>query len=653
MFGISSIVANYISVPNSLGPGELLLKYGTQEQREHYLPRLADGKDIPCFALTAPLAGSDATAIPDTGTVCRGSWQGSEITGMRLTFNKRYITLAPVATLVGLAFKLRDPDHLIGEVDDYGITCALIPRDTPGLEIGKRHLPMGEPFLNGPVRGKDIFVPLDYIIGGRDMAGKGWRMLVDCLSAGRAISLPSISTCMAKRCLAATSAYAYIRRQFRLPLARFEGVQKPLARMAGMTYIINAACRHTAQAIDQGAKPAVASAILKYHCTELARRIALDAADIHGGKGIIKGPKNYLAWGYESVPVAITVEGANILTRSLMIFGQGATRCHPYVLREMAIADKEISDNTVAEFDGVLFGHAGFVCQNGARSLVHALTGSYFSALLIDSPAKRYYQQLERFSTAFALITDAAMLTMQSSLKKREMLSARLGDLLSMLYLASMVLKHYENDDCPAEDMPLVDWACQYLLNQYQQAMHGILQNLPNRPVAWLLRLLIFPLGRHFNKPADILESRIVKLVCNNTPTRDRLIAGIYATAAAGNPIGSVNEVFYLALEVEPLQRKVSDAVRSGSIPDLSGIDLVTAAEQAGVVTTEEAARLRLYDEKMMDVINVDEFPYEAFSRTKPAPRRAVKKRVTRKKTPARQRKKKTSAAKANDPGDT
>ena len=651
LFGISSVVGNYISVPNSLGPGELLLKYGTQEQRDHYLPRLANGEEIPCFALTAPLAGSDATAIPDTGTVCRGNWQGSEITGMRLSFNKRYITLAPVATLIGLAFKLRDPDHLIGDVDDYGITCALIPRDTPGLEIGKRHLPMGEPFLNGPVRGQDIFVPLDYIIGGRDMAGKGWRMLVDCLSAGRAISLPSISTCMAKRGLAATSAYARIRRQFRLPLARFEGVQKPLARIAGFTYIINAACRHTAQAIDQGAKPAVASAILKYHCTELARRIALDAADIHGGKGIIKGPKNYLAWGYESVPVAITVEGANILTRSLMIFGQGATRCHPYVLRELAIADKEITDNTIAEFDAVLFSHAGFVCQNGARSLVHALTGAYFTALLIDSPAKRYYQHLERFSTAFALVTDAAMLTMQSSLKKREMLSARLGDLLSTLYLASMVLKHYENDGCPAEDMPVVDWACQHLLNQYQQAMHGVLQNLPNRPVAWLLRLLVFPLGRHFNKPADLLETRIVNLVCNDTPTRDRLIDGIYATVAAGNPLGSVNEVFHMALEVEPLRRKVSEAVKSGSIPDLTGVELVDAAEQSGCITSEEAARLRLYDEKLMDVINVDEFPYEAFSRAKPAARRTVRKRVAKKKTPARRRKKKTSAGKADEPG--
>lgn len=649
LFGISSVVGNFISVPNSLGPGELLLKYGTRQQRDYYLPRLANGEEIPCFALTAPLAGSDATAIPDTGIVCRGEWEGREITGMRLTFDKRYITLAPIATLIGLAFRLKDPDHLIGEEDDYGITCALIPGDTPGLDIGRRHLPMGEPFLNGPVRGKDIFVPLDYIIGGTDMAGKGWRMLVDCLSAGRAISLPSISTCMAKRGLAATSAYAVIRRQFRLPLARFEGIQKPLARIAGFTYIINAACRHTAQAIDQGAKPAVASAILKYHCTEMARRIALDAADIHGGKGIIKGPKNYLAWGYESVPVAITVEGANILTRSLMIFGQGATRCHPFVLKELAIAQKEYSDDLAAEFDSVLFNHAGFFFRNGARSLVHALTGSFFTGLLIDSPAKRYYQHLERFSAAFALVADTAMLTMQSSLKKREMLSARLGDLLSMLYLASMVLKHYEDDGCPAEDMPVVDWACQHLLNRYQQAMHGLLQNFPSLPVAWLLRVLVFPLGRWFNGPADILDARVANLVTHDTPTRNRLIAGIYSTPAAGNPVGTVNEVFQQSLAVEPLQRKLRDAVRSGKLADLAGVELISAAEQAAVVTAGEAKQLCVYHEKMMDVINVDEFPYGAFSRVKPAAARTVKKRAGKKK-PAGKRKKSTSTATADKP---
>jgi len=619
LFGISNVVANFISVPNSLGPAELLLRYGTAQQKDYFLPRLALGEEVPCFALTAPLAGSDATAIPDTGIVCKGDWQGQEIIGMRLTFDKRYITLAPVATLIGLAFKLQDPEHLLGDVTDYGITCALIPRDIPGLEIGRRHLPMGEPFLNGPLRGKDIFVPLDTIIGGSAMAGKGWRMLVDCLSVGRSISLPSIATCMAKRSLAATSAYARIRRQFKQPLSRFEGVQKPLARIAGLTYIITAACRHTAQAIDQGAKPAVASAILKYHCTEMARRIALDAADIHGGKGIMKGPKNYLSWGYEAMPVAITVEGANILTRNLMIFGQGATRCHPYVLREMALAQNPVTDQTLPDFDKLLFGHMGLACQNAARALVHALTGAYFTGLLIDTPTRRYYQHLHRCSAAFALVADTAMLTLRGSLKRREMLSARLGDLLSMLYLASMVLKHYENDGCPAEDLPVVDWACQYLLNRYQEAVYGILQNFPVRPVAWLLRLLIFPLGGWFSKPVDRLETRIVSLITSDTAVRKRLLTGIYATASAHNPLGEVNEVFQYALQIEPLELKLRNAVKSGSLAvDLSGIALIDAAEEAGVVTVAEALQLREYDEKMLNVIQVDEFPYSAFARIPP-----------------------------------
>jgi len=616
LFGVSNVVANFISVPNSLGPAELLLRYGTAEQKSYYLPRLAQGEEIPCFALTGPLAGSDATAIPDTGIICKGLWQGREITGMRLTFNKRYITLAPVATLIGLAFKLKDPDHLLGEIDDYGITCALLPRDTPGLEIGQRHLPMGEPFLNGPIRGRDIFVPLDTIIGGPAMAGKGWRMLVDCLSAGRSISLPSISSCLAKRAVAATSAYSRIRRQFNQPLARFEGVQKPLARIAGLSYIINAACRQTAQAIDQGAKPAVASSILKYHCTELARQIALDAADIHGGKGIMKGPLNYLAYSYEAVPVAITVEGANIMTRNLMIFGQGATRCHPYVLKEMNIARLDESAHSLTDFDSVMFQHVAAVCENAAHALVHALTGSVLAAGVTESPVQRYYQHLTRCSAAFAVVTDAAMLSLQSSLKRREMLSARLGDLLSMLYLASMVLKHYEDDGCPAEDLPVVDWSCQNLLHRYQEAMHGFLQNLPARPLAWLLRLLVFPLGSRFQPPSDRLETRIATLITDDTSLRRRLISGIYITDSTSNPLGHVNEVFLHALAVEPLQLELRAAVKAGRLAaSLSGTALIDAAVANGVVTAAEADQLKEYDAGMLSVIQVDEFPYDGFVR--------------------------------------
>ncbi|MEX2353777.1 MAG: acyl-CoA dehydrogenase, partial [Gammaproteobacteria bacterium] len=614
IFSVGSVVGNYISVPNSLGPGELLVKYGTDEQKQHYLPRLASGEEIPCFALTAPLAGSDATSIPDTGVVCKGNWQGQEITGMRLNINKRYITLAPIASLIGLAFKLKDPDHLIGDVDDYGITCALLPRETEGLEIGRRHLPIGDPFLNGPIRGKDIFVPLDYIIGGKQMAGQGWRMLIECLSTGRAISLPTISNSIAKNTLATTGAYARIRRQFGLPIAEFEGVQKPLARMAGYTYIINAATVQTASAISLGAKPAVPASILKYHCTEMARQIINDGMDIQGGKAIMKGPGNMLSAAYESVPVAITVEGANIMTRSLMIFGQGAIRCHPYVLKEMDIAQRADEEGAVGEFDQVLFEHIGNVYRNGAHAFVGALTRSIFSGSKVSSTTAHYYRQVSRLSAGFAVMADAAMLTMQASLKKREMLSARLGDLLSMLYLTSMVLKQYEDQGTPAELRPVVDWSCRYLLHQYQKSMKEVLQNLPNRPVAWKLKLVLFPLGGHFNMPTDKLEREIAGLVTRNTGVRRQLIDGVYLTPNDNNQAGKLDQALALADEIEPLISKMRQAIKDGQVPDLMGIELINAAESAGILDADEAGKLRTYDEMIMDIINVDDFAYDAFA---------------------------------------
>ena len=616
VLGVGSVVGNFIMVPNSLGPGELLMKYGTEEQKNHYLPRLASGEEIPCFALTAPLAGSDATSIPDTGIVCRGTFEGKDMVGMRLTFDKRYITLAPIATLVGLAFRLKDPEHLIGDVDDYGLTCALIPRDTAGLEIGNRHFPVGDPFFNGPVRGKDVFVPLDYIIGGREMAGKGWRMLVNCLSAGRAISLPSASNCIAKRALAGTSAYARIRRQFNIAIAQFEGVQKPLARMAGYANIINASRLHTAQAVAAGSKPSVPSAILKYHCTEMARQSILDAFDIHGGKAVMKGPKNALAPAYEGIPVAITVEGANIMTRSLMIFGQGAIRSHPYVLKEMQLAQSQDA-GALAEFDQTFFTHLGFVCTNAARAFIHGLTRS----LTAPSPGagnpslRRWYQHVNRLSAAFALAADMSMFTMQAALKRREMISGRLGDLLSMLYLASMVLKHHEDQNAPAEDLPVVEWCCAHLLNNYQQAMHELLENLPNRLVAVLLRVVVFPTGRHFEKPSDRLESKVAELVTRNTATRARLIDGVYLTAAPNNPLGRVNALLADADGIDPIEKKLREAVKAGKIESLLGIELIEAGAAAGVLSAEEAKRMREWDARVMDIIHVDEFEYGELAR--------------------------------------
>ncbi len=605
-----------VAVPNSLGPGELLIKYGTEEQKNYYLPRLAEGTDIPCFALTAPMAGSDATSIPDTGVVCKGQWQGKEVTGMRLNFSKRYITLSSIATLVGLAFRLQDPDHLIGDIDDYGITCALLPRETEGLIIGRRHLPVGDAFLNGPLEGSDVFVPLDYIIGGQEMAGKGWRMLVNCLSVGRCITLPTGGAAFSRRAVMGTTAYASLRRQFGVQIKQFEGIQKPLARMSGLAYIINAARLHTIQSVDAGEKPAVPSAILKYHCTEMARQCLLDAMDIHGGKAVMKGPKNYIASGYESIPVAITVEGANILTRNLMIFGQGATRSHPYVLEEMQLASKDTDGKVIEDFDNVLFKHIGFSISNGARAFLLAITSSHIAMNPGHKSLARYYAHLTRLSAAFALIADISMLSLQSKLKIMEMLSARLGDLLSDLYLASMVLKHYENDGCPEEDLPLVQWSLDYLLKHYQEAFREIIDNYPNRPLAYLLRLVVFPLGMHFKAPSDRLETRLVQSVTENNATRERLTTGLYMEQGDNNPLAHVNEVFLESLELEPLNKKIKQAIKDRVIPKLQGLELIEKAREAEVISKEEADQLIAFDEQLMSVIHVDDFDEDELVRT-------------------------------------
>lgn len=605
---LGMVVCNYITVPNSLGPGELLIKYGTQEQRDYYLPRLAKGTDVPCFALTGPLAGSDATAVPDTGVVCHGEYQGEKILGIRLNFNKRYITLAPVATLIGLAFKLEDPDHLIGDTEDYGITCALLPRDTDGIEIGRRHLPVGEAFLNGPIQGKDVFIPLDNIIGGIEMAGKGWRMLVNCLSVGRVVTLPGIGNATTQYMAMGTTAYAALRKQFGIPIKKFEGVQKPLARICGYAYINNAARLHTAQSLAFGEKPSVPSAILKYHCTEMARQSTIDAMDIHGGKAIMLGPKNYIADAYTSIPIAITVEGANIMTRNFMIFGQGATRSHPHVLREMELADMALNDETVVEFDNVFFKHIGFTMSNAARAFVHGISSSHFSPKPTQSSVSRYYQHINRLSSAFALVADVSMLTLQSKLKFREMLSARLGDLLSNLYLASMVLKHYENRNCPADEMPLVKWSLDYLLHEYQVAMLGVLDNYPNQLIATKLKWLIFPLGARFKAPSDRNDKDIVKLMTVDSPARQELLSCVDTQDTANNELAHVNAVFLESLEVEALYEKLRAAVKAGKVEKVRGSYLIEAASKAGVLNKEETELMRNFDEKLMSIINVDDF---------------------------------------------
>jgi acyl-CoA dehydrogenase len=597
-----------IGVPNSLGPAELLLHYGTEEQKQRWLPGLASGEEVPCFALTSPRAGSDATAIVDTGVVCKGKLDGQEIVGIRLNWDKRYITLAPIATVLGLAFKLYDPDHLLGDREEYGITAALIPTSLPGVDIGRRHFPIGIPFQNGPTRGHNVFVPLDAIIGGPKMAGHGWRMLVELLSVGRSIVLPSNALGGAMAAVYASGAYARIRRQFNLPIGKFHGVGEALARMAGNVYIMTAASRVTCTALTAGEKPAVPSAILKYHNTEMGRQVANDAMDIHGGKAIMLGPKNYLARGYESVPIAITVEGANILTRNLIIFGQGAIRCHPFVLAEMEAARDTDRERGLVEFDRLLFKHVGYALSNAARSLVMALTLARFTDVPSTGATRRYFQHINRYSASFALMADAAMLALGGELKRKELLSARLGDILSYLYLASMVLKHYQDQGEPPEDLPLVEWSCRSLLYKTQEQLHGLLRNFPNRVVAAVLRFAIFPRGRTYSAPSDELGQQIVELIINPTATRERLTAGAYKTIEPGNQIGLLQQVMEYAERIKPIERRVFDARRSGEIDADDTPGQISEAERKGIITAAEAEDLREFDRRVMEVTGVDDF---------------------------------------------
>jgi acyl-CoA dehydrogenase len=623
----STTTSSTVAVPNSLGPAELLNHYGTEEQKNYYLPRLARGEEVPCFALTGPRAGSDASSIPDTGVVCRGMWQGREIVGLKLNFSKRYITLAPVASVIGLAFRMFDPERLLGGKADIGITCALIPRNTPGVSIGRRHFPLNIPFQNGPILGKDVFVPLDFIIGGPRMAGSGWRMLVEQLSVGRCISLPSNATGGAKAGVWATGAYARIRRQFDTPVGKFEGVEEVIARMVGLTYTMDAARSVTAGAIDGGEKPSVPSAMLKYHVTEMGRQVANDAMDVHGGKGICLGPRNYLGRGYQVVPVAITVEGANLLTRNLIIFGQGAVRCHPFVLREMTAARNPDRAAGVDEFDRALFGHIGFSISNAVRSLIMALTHARFTHAPVQDSTARYYQHIVRFSASFAFAVDVAMLTLGGYLKKKESLSARLGDVLSCMYLASMVLKHHENQGRQEEDLPIVEWACRNLLYHAQEQLHGFLRNFPNRLLAGAMRTLIFPRGRVYSAPDDGLGRKVAGLVTSPTEARERLCQYIYWTLEPANPLGLLQEALLLAVQLEPLEKRIRvEGVKTGKITALDLPGRIQQALAAGIVSETEAAALRDYDRKVMDLIHVDDFePHELGALSAPASQSAAR----------------------------
>ena len=592
-----------VMVPNSLGPGELLMLYGTQAQKDYFLPRLSSGEEIPAFALTGTWAGSDAGSMPDDGVVCKGEYKGEEVLGFRVNWSKRYITLGPIATILGLAFKARDPDGLLGGEKNLGITCALVPTDTPGVEIGLRHNPGGA-FQNGPNTGTDVFVPMEWVIGGQKQVGNGWKMLMDCLSVGRAISLPALGTAGGKMAARTTGAYARVRRQFKIPIGRFEGIEEPLARIGGVTYRMDAARTLTTTALDQGGKPSVLSAILKYNNTEGMRQAINDAMDVHAGRAVCLGPSNYLAQTYQTVPVAITVEGANILTRSMIIFGQGAIRCHPYVLKEMMAAGDEDPEAGLAAFDEAFFAHVGFTISNLVRSLVLSVSNARFVKAPDIGPTAPYARRLTRMSASFALLADVAMLLLGGDLKRREKISGRFADILSHLYMASAVLKRFEDDGRPAADLPLVRWALDDSLAIIEERLDGILRNFPVRGVGALLRPFVLPLGRRCRKASDALGHQVAKLLLSPSETRDRLTSGMFFEMKEDDPLGLMELALEKVILAEPIERKLGVSINTTNME----ASLAKGLEQ-GVINELEAETVREAMAITARAIAVDDFP--------------------------------------------
>lgn len=608
---VSSVVSSTVGVPNSLGPGELLNHYGTKEQKEYYLPRLAVGEEVPCFGLTGPFAGSDATSIPDYGIVCKGEWNGANVLGVRLTFDKRYITLAPVATLIGLAFRMYDPDGLIGETRDIGITLALLPRETPGVEIGRRHFPLNSTFQNGPIRGTDVFIPLSQLIGGAEMAGKGWNMLNECLAVGRSITLPSTASGGAKAGAVVTGAYARIRKQFGLSVGRFEGVEEALARIGGKAYAASALAQATAAAVDRGDVPSVPSAIAKYHCTTMGREVISDVMDVIGGKGIILGPRNFAGRSWQAAPIGITVEGANIMTRSLLIFGQGAILCHPWVMKEMKAAQDPDEQRGLEEFDRNLFGHIGFAISNAVRSIWFGLTGAKIGAAPGDDYTRRYFRKLDRYSANLALMADVSMLTLGGKLKFKESLSGRLGDVLSHIYMTSAMLKRYHDEGAPQADQPLLAWAFHDSVHKIETALSAALRNFPIRPIGWLMWLLIFPWGRRAEAPGDRLSRRVAALLMAPNEARSRLADGVFLTPCENNPGGRIDSYLAKAIAAEPVERKFLKALKGKGIEALDYDAQLDEAVREGHITPEERALLVELREITLDAITVDDFDTE------------------------------------------
>ncbi|VIO79711.1 Acyl-coenzyme A dehydrogenase [Bradyrhizobium ivorense] len=592
-----------VMVPNSLGPGELLMRFGTREQQEKWLPRLADGRDIPCFGLTSPEAGSDAASMVDTGIICKGMFEGREVIGLRLNWHKRYITLGPVATLLGLAFKAYDPDHLVGQEEELGITVALIPTHLPGVSIGHRHLPAMQVFQNGPNWGRDVFIPLDYIIGGQERLGQGWKMLMTALAAGRGISLPSLSAAGAAYAARTTGAYARIREQFGISISKFEGIEEPLARIAGTAYLLDAARRLTCAALNEGHHPAVISGIMKLHATERMRIAIDDAMDIHGGKAVIDGPQNYLGNLYRSVPVGITVEGANILTRNLIVFGQGAIRAHPYLLQEMNALGDTDREKGLTAFDTAFWKHVGHSLATMFRAWGRSWTFGLFAPAPDAGEATEYYRQLSRYSSAFALCADMALLTLGGALKRKEMLSARFGDILSELYLLSAVLKRWQDEGRQKEDLPALEWCMATGFKTIENRFAEILANLPNRFVAIILKFLVQPFGARVVGPSDRVVHQCAQLVLSPSAARDRLTPDLAFVDDDGG-IARLEKAFRLVHEAEDAAKQL----RAARIHDWK------EAVKKGVITESDGARLAAAHEAVTKVIEVDDFAPEALS---------------------------------------
>ncbi|MDO5687027.1 MAG: acyl-CoA dehydrogenase [Neisseria sp.] len=611
----SSSAAVTVMVPNSLGPGELLQHYGTEAQKDYYLPRLAKGEEIPCFALTSPHAGSDAGSIPDFGVVCKGDYtdpitgeEHKDALGVRVSWEKRWITLSPVATVLGLAFKMFDPDGLLGDrfggKKDIGITCALVPTAHKGVQIGRRHFPSGSVFMNGPTWGADVFIPIDWIIGGLDYAGRGWQMLMDCLSVGRCISLPANSVAAGKASSYATGLYARIRDQFGLAIGRFEGVDEAMARIGGYTYQMEASQDLALTALDLGQKPSVISAILKYHNTERMRKVINDAMDVHGGKTVVLGPRNYLGNAYQAIPIGITVEGANILTRSLMIFGQGAIRCHPYVLKEMQAA---FNDDKRA-FSSAVVDHVHFAFTNAIRSFWLSLTNGAFTSAPVSGVTAKYYRRMTRISANFAIMADMCMGSLGGSLKFREKLSARLGDVLSNLFIASAVLKRFHDQNQPEADIPLMQYAAERALADAEEAMAGVIQNLPNRPVAFLLRVLTLPLGCRLKAPSDKVGTQVARLMMENGDALQRLVKGVYVPKDEKDAVGVLAYAHQAVIASEPLEKKLRQMDRKAEFAAVSPRTQLQEALDKGVLTQEEFDLVTRARQLKRDVVMVDDF---------------------------------------------